>query len=149
MIFKSNNTSSHNFASGNSLLAGASPAVSMAHDTPHSRSRCKKRVANSACINTSPPESVTPPPDVRKKMSSFITSRSRASRLISRPIRSNAPEGHSSASRKHFAQCRHFASLRTVWILPEIDSGLAHHGQRCGQPLKKTTVRMPSPSFSE
>ena len=36
-----------------------------------------------------------------------------------------------------------------VSVCGEIDSGLAHQGQVCGQPLKNTVVRMPGPSCNE
>jgi hypothetical protein len=43
----------------------------------------------------------------------------------------------------------HFASRRMNAASRERDSGFEHHGQCSGQPLKKTRVRMPAPSFSE
>lgn len=58
---------------------------------PPSTSRAKP-----ACSNGSPPDSVTPPPEVRKKILSADNSRTASSALTSRPIQDMAPVGHTS-----------------------------------------------------
>jgi len=49
----------------------------------------------------------------------------------------------------HRPQPLHFSRKYKTSGLPCQDSGLAHHLQRSGQPLKKTVLRIPSPSLTD
>jgi hypothetical protein len=66
MIFRSNSTSSHAWASGKAAEGGVARRFDRRVDPPLAQAR-KKRVANPACMSTSPPDSVTPPPEARKR----------------------------------------------------------------------------------
>ncbi len=49
----------------------------------------------------SPPESVTPPPEIRKKGRSVSTAAMTSSTVMARPTRASAPDGQASAHTRH------------------------------------------------
>jgi hypothetical protein len=50
---------------------------------------------------------------------------------------------------RHVPQPVHAVRKNFTWFSAHMPSGLEHHLQRIGHPLKKTKVRMPGPSWSE
>ena len=75
--------------------------------------------------------------------------------MRSRPRTVFASVGHSSGRLSHSRppgrgeQWMHSFSFIETCGSNERFSGLQHHGQWKGQPLRKATVRMPPPSWSE
>lgn len=128
---------------------------------PFSRERQSSK--NSGCAVGSPPEKVTPPPEALSR-SMFFPSRwqsvaasygvaqyrsnpcGQLRRLCS--VRKSSPFS-SFAWRKQAPQCRHPFCARTIRLVNACPSGLWHHSQRSGQPIRKTEVRMPGPSKTE
>jgi len=47
----------------------------------------------------------------------------------------------------HFSTVRHLSGYTPVCLYGIHPSGLPHHAQRSGHPLKKTDVRIPGPSW--
>ena len=80
-------------------------------------------------INGSPPENVTPPQDCAIMSALRRSSSASASAVQSRPQTTFPPP-----------------FLTIVSISGDCPSGLWHHAQRSGQPLKNTVVRTPGPS---
>ncbi len=148
------------------------PEVSTAVWMPRARQVSRSAARNSGCIRGSPPEKVAPPPDSSKKITSRSSVSITCATVVRVPASARAPQGHSSTHVPHVwhraatVTKRPFSSTmaslgQTVRQVPQRSqrsgwtstsgsgdwlSGLWHHQQRSGQPLRKTVVRMPGPS---
>ncbi len=102
---------------------------------------------------------VTPPPLIFSARAFFATRRAASALVISRPAIRSAPRGQAATQAPQAAQpsgCGQTASQAPQWMhrsrlfsrwgFGEKLSGLWHHLQRSGQPLRKITLRMPGPS---
>ena len=134
----------------------------------------KRLDMNSGYSVGSPPERVTPPFDISKKGLSFIMMLYISSIDMCRPSCESASDGQISTHSKHKShfvlsmkkgfcleialflqssmqvlQAIHFCASKDISRLGLLPSGLWHHTQERGQPLKNITVLMPSPSSNE
>jgi hypothetical protein len=62
------------------------------------------------------------------------------------PLFPRAPAGHTAA---HVPHPVHRFPITIAWGVFRCISGLWHHRQRSGHPLKNTAVRIPGPSLTE
>src|SRR6056297_1283081 len=122
----------------------------------------------------SPPERVTPPPEVLKKGWSGSMASTTSSTLMRRPTTESAPDGHSCTHCQQRVQARRSTKqgffrdmalsgqastqvshpMQSFWSYDSsctgsLLSGLWHHAHERGHPLKNTTVRIPGPSSKE
>ena len=156
-----------------SVSVGTCRQVSMAVLMPCALQAASSSSENAAGIVHSPPDSVTPPPEALKNTRSFSTSRRASSTVIGVASKRSAPVGQAftqSPQRVHFLSTidTPFSSKQTApsgqaatqalqltqrclayhtWMSGFSPSGFWHHAHRKGQPFRKNTVRMPSPSL--